>query len=478
MLVVNIKRIAWYFLCYISILFSVFILGTKTFLIFVIAIVGTLPFVRATISRSSDMFSPKVLLPFTYTLYALGPLQASVQYPKHEIIHYLLLQLLGLFAMYLGLHIAIKRKFNPDVCYALEPLRGRTKVVLLLTFVIIMFLSAVSLVSYFITFGGITSYIKVGYGGDFYLTLQEKGMVIGAGFEWCLLGAALVLFYGIKKPYKSYLVGGITIFTFVSSIILLTGRRHQFVYPLLFALTLFHYGYRRLSPPLVLVGILIGISVAQYYALARFFLPKGLIYALTQTWSVVVKNFHLIAPWSANEFRMPAASLLEVLHYGSPGLLLGRSYIASLGAPIPFLARLVKQFGFDVNEWRMATFYPLIWIAGGGLGFSPVTESYLNFGVVGIFLHLFLYGYIIGRIYNRFLTKPSWSTLFLLAGSFPMFMLEGMRIHTASFVWKWVRIYLMPWTIFIILKVLLPKQPVQSYTLSTDFMQTHENIPE
>ncbi len=446
-------------------LYLLSVLDTRTLLIFLIALTGVLPLVRTTITRGSDALSPMVLLPFTYTLYALGPLQAAAQYSECTIIYYLLLQFLGLLAMRLGLHVATKRRHSPGVHHALDSLTGGSKTLWALTFLSVMLLSAVSLVTYLAAFGGLTGYIEVGYGGRFYLVLREAE-VIGAGLEWWLLGAVLVLFYGIKRQSKLFLLGGIALFAFVAGIVLLTGRRSQFLYPLLFGLALFHYGHRRFPSPAVTAALLLGISAAQYYALARAFLPEGLTYALSQVWSSVARNPYLVAPWAANEFRMPAASLLEVLHYGGPGLLLGRSYIASLGAPIPFVARLFSQVSFDLNEWRLSTFYPDILAAGGGLAFSPVTEAYVNFGVIGVFLHLFLYGYIIGKIYNRLLTKPTWPALLLFAGSLPVFMLDGMRVSSASFVWRWVRVYLMPWIIFIVLKALAPGQPRRSRTLS------------
>jgi hypothetical protein len=92
--------------------------------------------------------------------------------------------------------------------------------------------------------------------------------------------------------------------------------------------------------------------------------------------------------------------------------------------------------------------------AGGGLGFSPVTEGYMNFGLIGIIFHLFLYGYVIGKIYARLSSKPSLSTLLLFAGSLPVFMLDGIRVSSASFAYAWMRIYLMPWVIFWLVKIL------------------------
>jgi len=454
-----VRDLLWYILllCVGTIFYLFSIMDTLTFLTFAIAVIGILPLVRTAIIRNSDPLSPKALLPFTYTLYALGPLHVSTQFPSHVIIYYLLLQLLGLLAMRLGLYVAVKGRLNLDINRAFHRLTGSSKMLWVLISIIIILMSATSLLTYLYTFGGIAGYIEVGYGGNFYLILRE-GQIIGAGFEWGLLGAILILFYGLKQRSKLCLFGGIVLFVSVAYIVLLTGRRSQLLYPLLFGVALFHYGYKRIPSPVFAVMILLGITIAQYYALARYFLPKGLVYALSQVWPAIARNPYLVAPWAANEFCVPAASLLEVLHYGGPGLLLGRSYIASLWAPIPFVMRLFSQISFDVNTWRLSTFYPDLLAAGRGLGFSPVTEGYMNFGMIGIFLQLFFYGYIIGKTYNHLLTKPTWSALLLFAGSLPVFLIDGMRINSASLMWRWTRVYLMPWIILIILNAIVPKR--------------------
>nr|BCX01990.1 MAG: hypothetical protein KatS3mg041_2036 [Bacteroidota bacterium] len=453
------QSLLWYasVICTGAVLYILSVMHVKTLLILAIIVVGGRPLVRTVLIQGSDAFSPTYLLPLTYTLYALGPLMASMEYEDNVIIYYLLLQLLGLLAMRCGLHTAIKQKSDRSVYAAIESLRGSSGTLFVLTFMILLFLSSVSLVTIFNAFGGLIGYIETGYGGDFFLILREA-KVFGAGIEWWLLGAAMVLFYGIKQRRRLLLLLGVVLFGLMAGIVLMTGRRSQLLFSILFGFVLFHYGYRRLPTSLVIAGILLGIIAAQYFALARFFLSEGLIYALSQVWPSVKANPYLLAPWASNEFRMPAASLLELLEYGGPGLLLGRSYIAALGGPFPLVARLIGQVSFDVNVWRLTTFYPSIYEAGGGLGFSPVAEAYLNFGVIGVFFHMFLFGYTIGRMYNRLRKKPTWSSLLLFAGSLPVFMLDGMRLTSASFAWKWIRIYLMPWIIFVVLKKLISER--------------------
>ena len=448
-----------YSLCLVS------VLDIKTFFILVVVIFGSSPLIFAVFRRGADALSPEVILPFTYMLYALGPLMGplygSLEFSYDVSLNYIILQALGLLSMRIGLHIATRTimSFSSDEFIKNTYLKSNSY--LLATGIIMLFLGALSITSQIIAFGGLTKFLEVGYGTQYFLTLSEA-TTIGGSLEWWLLGAILLIFYGLMRQSKPAILLGVVLFVPVALFIILeTGRRSHLLYPILFGLALFHYGYRRLPSYIIVPGLLIGVMAAQYYALARYYLSEGLIYGLTQVLPSVINNPYLIAPWMANHFRMPAASLLEVLQYGGPGLLFGQSYLAAVGAPIPFIARLFAEVGFNPNVWRVENFYPEILTIGGGFGFSPVTEGYINFGILGIIVHMFAYGYIIGIIYARLISRPSLPILLLLAGSFPVFMLDGLTNSSSSFVYKWTRIYLLPWIIYWGLKIFLPRSKEQ-----------------
>lgn len=471
-------------LCYTSILsvaFSLYLVSVfdlDAILIIMIVILGSSPLFFAAIRKNSDALSPEVVLPFTYMLFALGPMSLSSKFSSDVITYYLFLQLMGLLAMCLGLHIAARQRKRVEFNHSFDTQEPRTRFLLLATAIGMLLLSCISLATYFNAFGGLAGYINVGYGGQYYL-IAENASIIGPGFEWLLLGSILLIYYGIKYNSKSCLLIGIVLISFATVIILITGRRRQILYPFLFGIMLFHYSCKKIPSPVIAGGLLFGISIAQYYALARYYLPKGLIYALSQVWPVVLKNPVLIAPWSgsSNQFVMPAASLLEVLQYGGPGFLWGSSYIASLAAPFPFVIRLFSEVSFDVSKWRMETLYPNQLAAGIGFTFSPVTEGYVNFGLLGIILHLFLYGYIIGTIYARLSSKSTLSNLLLFAGSAPVFLLDGMCVASSSAAYTWTRIYLMPWIIYWGLKIVLPRSYKQHSADEDSKMKELEGKP-
>lgn len=434
-------------LCILVLLCFIGLVDIRHILVLVIIVFGMWPIVRSLISRNLDVLSPQVLLPFTYTLYALGPLSLSAGFSENVIVHYLFLQLVGMISLRLGLHCSVVNlHMHSEIRFGTNKRKGN---LLLITAFGLILLSLPSLLSQLRAFGGLTGLVSIGYGGKRYQVLASS-FVFGTGFEWLLLGLVILIFYGLKYNCRKYLCMGSCLYLIVAYILLLIGGRSTLVYTALFGVVLVHYGHRRVSPRFIVLGMVVGIILAQYYALARYFLPDGLWYAISQTWDIVVQNPSLLLPWSANEFVQPAASLLEILEKGDTKLVFGRSYISTIGAPIPLISRLFAQAGFDPNLWRLQTFHPEVLAAGGGLGYSPVSEGYMNFGVLGIIAHLFIFGYIPGVAYKRFLSKTNVGSLLFFAATLPLFMLDGMRIHSASLVYKWTRSYLMPWLLFML----------------------------
>jgi len=435
-------------LCMLVLLYFMALINIRDILILMIITFGIWPIIRSFITDNRDVLSPKILLPFTYTLYALGPLSLSTDFSQDIFIHYLFLQLVGMLSLRFGLYCGVRNSYM-DSKLSLD-INKRRKNPLLMTAFGLILLSVPSLLSQLSAFGGLTGLISIGYGGKRYQVLASS-FVLGTGFEWLLLGLVILIFYGLKYNSRKYLYGSSFLYLVVVYILLLIGGRSTLVYTILFGIVLIHYGYRRIPSRFIILGLVAGIPLAQFYALARYFLPNGLWYAISQTWNIVVQNPSLLIPSSANEFVQPAASLLEMLRNGDIKFVFGRSYLSTIGAPIPFISRLFVQAGFDPSLWRLQTFHPEVLAVGGGLGYSPVSEGYINFGILGIVVHLFVFGYIPGVVYKRFLSKKNVGSLLFLAGILPLFMLDGMRIHSASFVYKWTRSYLMPWLVFVII---------------------------
>lgn len=434
------------------VLFFFQIIDLKSFLCILVIIIGFEPFLLLFLNKKRDSLSPEILLPFTYSFYALGPIMNSVIFQSHIVIKYLVIQILGLIALRCGLLSLFLRKKN--IYYSPLQINKKNIQILIIIGIILLLFSIPSIGSQLIAFGGLKGLINVGYGGERYLILAREG-AFGPGFEWLLLSSIIFLFSSLKKKSKIIFVIGIISFTITIIILLYIGSRSTLVYSIIFFVTLLHYTHKKFSNKIIVIGLLLCISLAQFYALARYFIPYGLMFAFKETFNIVLKNPQLILPWNTNEFKAPAASLLELIQFGEIDWLLGKSYISAMGSPIPFISRLFSEIGYNPSLWRLQQFHKDILASGGGLGFSPVTEGFMNFGILGVIIFMFIYGYVIKTIYIRMINSRNLNYLLLYSGCLPMFMLDGMRVHLASMLYKLFRGYLMPWLIFLIISLFL-----------------------
>lgn len=419
----------------------------------VLVSIATHPLVSSLLA-GRDLLSPRVLLPLTYLGYALGPLFGSMvdirpSFPEPVYGTYALVQLIGLISMRLGLWNAewgYRGDLRDGFPSRPKPITHWPLTSSLLTTGILGGMAAVSLISYLQAFGGLEGLVRVGYGADYYQTLAAN-FVVGLGPIWFPLAVVLLFATGLRHKRRSYLLMAGAAGAIVYYGLLLLGARGTIVYTLLFGIALFNYGVRPLRSGTVLLGLVLGVLLSVAYSFMRYALPD-LRAAVAGALEALVRNPSLLNPLRAGEFVMPGSSLLEVIGYDHVPLLLGRSYIGALGQPFPLIARLFEQVGFDVNHWRLEAFYPQSLAIRGGLGFSPVTEAYMNFRLPGVALHMILYGWIAGWAYNHLRKRRSFGALLLWAGTLPILALDGMRIHTASWVYKWFRGYLMPWIVY------------------------------
>lgn len=89
----------------------------------------------------------------------------------------------------------------------------------------------------------------------------------------------------------------------------------------------------------------------------------------------------------------------------------GRSYLEALVSPIPVAGNILNEwFGYkndkksSIELW-LAEKYPDLSKSGGGLGYSPVSEAYLNFGFTGCAVVGMLLGALLNLIYSKILNE-------------------------------------------------------------------------
>jgi oligosaccharide repeat unit polymerase len=424
--------------------------GIRTALASMIALVSFGPALLHLVRRREDGFNPAVLIPLTYGAFALAPLTDWPSFSEDTWTQYLALQALAVVALRCGLTLvppAGRRSPALPVRSLSDVAAPPASTSFLIAALVLLSGAIPSIATQASAFGGLSGMLAVGYGGERNVILSSA-TVLGSGFEWWLLGSAMLAFYGLRRRFRWLVLASVVLYAVVAWLLLKVGQRNPIVNSVIFAAVLYHYGHRPIPHRQVLVGLIVGIMIVHFVGLARFFLAEGLGRALSETWAAVKENPAALAPWSINQFRGPSRSLAEILQYGGPSLQLGRSYLDAVASAVPFLPRALPGIGFSPLQWRMETFYADVWVTGGRYGFSPVAEGLLNFGIAGVALSFFFYGRVARWVWIRVQHTRSVVALLAYAGALPMLMLNVPSNQAATVVYQWTRAYLLPCLIF------------------------------
>jgi oligosaccharide repeat unit polymerase len=120
----------------------------------------------------------------------------------------------------------------------------------------------------------------------------------------------------------------------------------------------------------------------------------------------------------------------------------GRSYLQATVKIIPYLQGLTKNYlGLTPAQWLTFT---LFGYDAAGTGFSIAGEGYLNFGIPGVFLQMFMIGMLLKYIYIRFLTTGSPSNALLFFASLGIFLI-AVRNHSNLMVAPLIQVALLSW---------------------------------
>ncbi|MCB1183289.1 O-antigen polysaccharide polymerase Wzy [bacterium] len=238
-------------------------------------------------------------------------------------------------------------------------------------------------------------------------------------------------------------------------LLLQIGGRSTIVYFVVFVAVLYSEGHKRIRGSAVVFGLVVGIALAQFYNLARYFLAEGILTSVSETAKIVMQHPEAVLPTSANEFRAPHTSLMEALAYYPDARYWGLSYAAGLVNAVPVLPSILNMDLLNISRVRLEFIDPLLLSEGGGLGFSPVAEGYLNFGILGVWLHMFCYGVLGAWVFRKSRETSSLGWLLIAAGVMPILCFDGLRIHFASAIYKCLRVYLMPVFVYLFIRLSL-----------------------
>lgn len=390
------------------------------------------------LTGKGDVFGPEVMVSLFYFLYGIGAYVSlrSSRWETNLALPYLFGTCLGAASLRLGMGWARMLRVPRFKELLAIDLRDVTQAaVLLATFAL------PSLWTYFSALGGIGGALQIRHTGAYFLAFQHS-FVIGSGVEWLFLAGVLLFYVGAKRK-RSLLAGaGALIWLAWASFHFLMGTRSHIVYTLIIALALWHYGIRMLRPRPVIAFLLIGILFAHTVGLGRVFLSQGLVRSVSATATMLSKSPNLLSVWKSGEFTMPGLALSELLGDESFSFRWGSSYAFALVAQVPVVNRILARDHVTPPEWRAREFYPAFYHEGGGLAFFTPAEGYFNFGWLGVFVHMLIYGFLAGLLFQVLRSYSGEGGILLYSLSLPILAIDGMRDSVSSPLWKLTHSYL------------------------------------
>jgi hypothetical protein len=297
---------------------------------------------------------------------------------------------------------------------------------------------------------GFRAYLTAGYAGR--SVLKREAGPVELGLYHAVLGLVIVNLSRMRDPNlrrRKWLLALVTSIglAFVVYVSFLGIRRPSFFLVLAMAML---YGIAGKGYSRVGLGLTVAPAMLMFAMFANFrqvLSDQG----LQAAWSFVGANFSF--KWfdlSTSELGAPFRVLLDVTQgwRGDP-FRMGTTFAETIAYVLPSALRIpVMSLSQEYTVRNFSSDYIAI---GGNMGFFPVAEGYLNFGIVGVGAYFVLIGYVVSRIQWRAIHHASPMDLvgFAIAGPWFIFFL---RTDMASYAKVFVYSIAVPYLLAIILK--------------------------
>lgn len=432
-------------------------------LVIVIAAVIIFSLIRNMVKAESDSYEIINPILLIFALYALMlPLNylVSLSVPTFTIdipgkstlpiFQYCIICLLGLTGLLAGYYLPFGKRLAQRL-----PVLSISVRELKITAVILMIYGLTSFATNVAGYGGFSNFISVGYGPQRYV-IQREAVAFGHGMELIGIASIVALFVYLKEKKKMLVILYAAILIALIYISLLIGQRRYIAYLLIIVFLLINYSVFKVKLRWSLIAIIIGYTFFFIYAHTRgLWAEFGVTQGITTTFNLAIQNPEFLLPFAGGEFIPPAKVILEMLTDPSFQYNYGASYLIGLIRIIPRIGKLLPETLLTLSEWRMKAYYPGLWERGVNFIFFTTAEGYANFGFIGAFLHMAVYGFLAKSAYSYFIkNRENYLVLIVYAIVFCMMSFEGIHAEFSQVLWYSVHTYLGPFLgILILLKL-------------------------
>lgn len=300
-------------------------------------------------------------------------------------------------------------------------------------------------------YGSLANFIKVGYGPQRYV-IQRAAVHFGSGMEIIGVASLILLYIAIIEKKRIRLLTIVIILATITYITLLIGQRRYIVYLLFMAFIIIHYRFHKIRLRWMVLGAILAYGFFFIYPYTRkMWSEVGFMKGMEETYKVAVAKPELLLPFAGGEFIPPSKIILEVLTDDAFQYQYGATYISGLLRIIPRSGKALPDVLYLLSDWRLKTYYPGLYERGVNFTFFTLAEGYVNFGYLGVFLHMFIFGVITRIIYAYFRKNQNRTVVLVVyAMLFSLMPIESMHAEFSQFIWYITHIYLGPFILVIL----------------------------
>jgi len=265
------------------------------------------------------------------------------------------------------------------------------------------------------------------------LRIERRALLASGLYEFFLsiipltliLCMTTLLMIRAKAIWAKFL--GVAIFGSYILANMLGGWRGVVISAATIPLIFYHYRVKRISKTKAVIVLVLAYLFINGLSLVRFTSdPKQMLEAMHE--EILDQGFRFIDFKSSGELLVGTnlMRLISGLEDGETDFTYGSSVVTELLVFVP--RAIYPNRPLPMSEEFVNVFYPQVHSAGGGYGFFMLQEGFWAFGLVGVFLFLFIYGWSAQVVYQWFKKNMQYDCVALLySGIYTSLVLSAVR---------------------------------------------------
>lgn len=212
----------------------------------------------------------------------------------------------------------------------------------------------------------------------------------------------------------------------------LAGWRGVVISAATIPLVFYHYRVKRISKTKAAIVIVLAYLFINGLSVVRFTSDPNQMWDAMRN-EILDQGFTFAKLRSSGELLVGTnlMRLISGLEDGETDFTYGASMVTELLVYVP--KAIYPNRPLPLSEKFVNVFYPKVHSAGGGYGFFMLQEGFWAFGLVGVFLFLFIYGWTVQVVYQWFKKNMQYDCVVLLySGIYFSLVLNSVRTGLIS----------------------------------------------